>query len=353
MKRIPALLLLALLSVPALAAEKITVVASIKPLQLVMHELLGEHADVKVLLPTGASPHHYSLKPSDIRKLTQADLVVWVGEDMEQFLVKPLQQADRPSLAAYQGEGGHSDHHDDHQAKHQDKHEDKHHDEHEEEGHHDNHDKHHDDHDEHHAKHQDKHDDHDDDHHQGDRHQNNKDEHGHHHHDHADDLHIWLDPIAMHDFAERVVQQLIQSYPQQEQALKAQLAVFQQKIVAADKQIAHKFEPYRQQGFVVFHDAFSSWVEHYGLKQLAYFTVDPARAIGARKLAEIQTLLKDKKAACVFREPQFEAAVVARVVEGTGANLGEIDPLANDNALAAGYSGYIQQLSENMINCLR
>ena len=346
MKKISPLLFSALLSVPAVAAEKINVVASIKPLQLVMHELLGDQADVKVLLPAGASPHHYSLKPSEIRSLNQADLIVWVGEDLEQFLAKPIKQSGRAHLTAYQGEGD-DDHHEDshkdekHHDHHTDDHADEHHEAHHEESHHDKHADHHEE--VHHEE--DHHADHGQDKHHEEAHE--------HHHDHADDVHVWLDPIAMHDFAQQVVQQLIQSYPQHKQQLNANLMAFQQKVLETDKQIAADFAPYREQGFVVFHDAFSAWVEHYGLHQLAYFTVDPARAIGARKLAEIQTLLKEKQAACVFREPQFEAAVVTRVVDGTGANLGEIDPLATGATLAAGYNGYIQQLSQNMISCLR
>ena len=44
-----------------------------------------ETAHVDVMLPSGASPHTYALKPSDMQMLQRADLAIWVGEDLETF----------------------------------------------------------------------------------------------------------------------------------------------------------------------------------------------------------------------------------------------------------------------------
>ena len=44
----------------------------------------------RLLIGSGASPHTYSLKPSDARALQNADVFFWVGEDLETFLIKPL-----------------------------------------------------------------------------------------------------------------------------------------------------------------------------------------------------------------------------------------------------------------------
>jgi zinc transport system substrate-binding protein len=72
------------------ARQAVRVVASIRPLALIANDLLGPLADVDVLVPGGASPHDYSLKVSDVRRLRAADLVVWMGPEMERFLEKPL-----------------------------------------------------------------------------------------------------------------------------------------------------------------------------------------------------------------------------------------------------------------------
>jgi zinc transport system substrate-binding protein len=44
-----------------------------------------------VLLPDGASEHDYSLRPSDVKRLQNADLVVWIGPEMEAFMDKSTQ----------------------------------------------------------------------------------------------------------------------------------------------------------------------------------------------------------------------------------------------------------------------
>jgi zinc transport system substrate-binding protein len=267
-------------------------------------ELLGELAEVKVLIPAGSSPHYYHLKPSDIRNLSQADLVIWVGPTLELFLQKPLSGLNRPTLqllAVDEEEHSEEPGHDDH-------------DDHEENG-----------------------------------------AHHHHHHDHGggDNPHIWLDPILMIKAAQAITEQLKQQFPQHKTLLEQRYQVFEAALRAQDQQIAQQLKPYRERGFVVFHDAFEPMVEHYQLKQLAYFTVDPSRAPGAKKVARIQRLLKQQDAVCIFSEPQFESALVKRISEGLEIAKGELDPLAIEVRLEQGYTGFLQQLADNMEHCLK
>jgi zinc transport system substrate-binding protein len=68
----------------------IQVIASIRPLALIANDLLGPLGDVTVLVAGAASPHDYSLRVSDVQRLREADLVIWMGPDLERFLEKPL-----------------------------------------------------------------------------------------------------------------------------------------------------------------------------------------------------------------------------------------------------------------------
>lgn len=81
------------LSISAEAEQR--VLASIKPLQLIAQAVVGDRYPVQVLLPPGATPHHYSLRPSDMRKVDQADLIIWLGTEAETYLAKPLGRADQ------------------------------------------------------------------------------------------------------------------------------------------------------------------------------------------------------------------------------------------------------------------
>lgn len=80
------------------------VLASIKPLQLIAQAVVGDRYPVQVLLPPGATPHHYSLRPSDMRKVNQADLIIWLGAETETYLAKPLGRADQSYIEINLGE---------------------------------------------------------------------------------------------------------------------------------------------------------------------------------------------------------------------------------------------------------
>lgn len=77
--------------------QELKVVASIKPLALIAKDLLGESGIVEVLVKGAASPHDYALKVSDMHRLDEAQLIVWMGPELERFLEKPLatMQAER------------------------------------------------------------------------------------------------------------------------------------------------------------------------------------------------------------------------------------------------------------------
>ncbi len=72
----------------ALPAHAVTVLTSIKPIQMITTELTDGVTTPDVLLQSNASPHDYALRPSDVKKVSSADLVIWFGHDLEPFLEK-------------------------------------------------------------------------------------------------------------------------------------------------------------------------------------------------------------------------------------------------------------------------
>ena len=311
---------LTLLSALVLAplAQASDVVTSIKPLQLITAALTDGVTQPEVLLPAEGSPHHYALKPSDMRKLTEAKLVIWVGPGLEQFMVRPLARTDaeivtlRPDLEAHlheqaapsEHDHGHDDHHDEHMQA-------------------------------------------------DDRHA--ADGHAEEHHDHGagNDPHIWLDPMNGLEIARQLLPALQQALPEHAAQLQQNYEAFAHALQQKERAIAEQLAPYRDAGFFVFHDAYSGFVEHYGLKQLGYFTVDPARKPGARHLAEIRQQLEAARAVCVFSEPQFTSAVVDAIISDLPIAQGELDPLARSiTAGADGYLNYLQSMGDSFTRCL-
>ncbi|MDE2036330.1 MAG: zinc ABC transporter substrate-binding protein, partial [Pseudomonas sp.] len=81
------------------AQAEVRVLTSIKPLQLIAAAVQDGVAIPEVLLPPGASPHNYALRPSDVRRVQSVDLLYWIGPDMESFLPRVLKGRSLPTVA--------------------------------------------------------------------------------------------------------------------------------------------------------------------------------------------------------------------------------------------------------------
>ena len=196
-KKIPLIFsILSILTFFTPANAEIKVVASIKPIHSLASYLMDGIAKPDLIVDGYASPHGFAMKPSHAKMLQNADLIFWVGEDLESFLEKPLssiaKKAEKIELMETKGlqvlkfrernifdEHDHDDHgHDDHGKKEDD---------HDDHGHDD------------HGKKEDDHDDHGHDDHDG--------------HAHGEfDPHIWLDPInakaMLNEMAEHLIEMI-------------------------------------------------------------------------------------------------------------------------------------------------
>ncbi|MDX5626625.1 MULTISPECIES: zinc ABC transporter substrate-binding protein ZnuA [unclassified Brenneria] len=307
------------------------VVTSIRPLGFIASAITAGITPTEVLLPNGASPHDYALRPSDVQRLQSAELVVWVGPEMEAFLGKPLSQiapakqitlAELPAIKAALVK----------EAKHHHDHDDNDHGEQEDDAHHDEH---------HHEQHADDH-DHTAPEEEGD---------GHHHGEY--NMHIWLSPEMAKQAAIAIHAKLLELMPQNKDKLDANLLYFTDKIAQTDKKIANMLAPVRGKGYFVFHDAYGYFEHRYGLSPLGYFTINPAIQPGAQRLHQIRTQLVEHKAVCVFAEPQFRPAVIHAVAKGTDVRSGVLDPLGSDIALGKdSYVNFLSHLSRQYLSCL-
>lgn len=309
-----ALFTLCLLLTFSSQARAIEVLASIKPLQLIASAITQGGPEPQLLLPPGSSPHDYALRPSDVRKIKRADLVLWVGPDLEVFLTRLLEQAPNSLALLPKLEVGAYDQEHEHEHKHEP-------------------------HDVGGAHHTDK------------IAITNPDEAEHHHE--GQDSHIWLDPHQANAIASLLSARLSELDPQNIDRYQENLAIFQAGLNTTDAKIAAQLAPLRGIGYFVFHDAYGHWERHYQLPSLGHFTVNPARAPGAKTVASIHQALKQSQAVCVFAEPQFKPAVVDAVLRNTQARSGVLDPLAADIALGPnGYLLFMQQLADAMTECL-
>ena len=295
------------------ANADIKVVASIKPIHSLASYLMNGVAKPDLIVDGYASPHGFAMKPSHAKMLQNADLIFWVGEDVENFLEKPLgsiaKKAEKIELMQIKGlqvlkfrERNIFDDHDDHGHDDHDKKED--HDSHAKKEDHDDHGK-KEDHDDHGKK-----EDHDD----------------HERHAHGEfDPHIWLDPINAKVILNEMVEHLIENDPKNEAKYKSNL---DEALKDIDKlTIDVMTELSNSVSSIVFHDAYQYFEKRFNVNILGAFTVNTDVMPGAEQLAEIREVIEHDKVACVFSEPQFNPDIIKAVAKDMNIKTGVVDPL--------------------------
>jgi zinc transport system substrate-binding protein len=275
-----------LLATGAQASQVPHVVVSIKPVHSIVASIMEGVGTPELIVKGAASPHTYNLKPSDAQSLQNADIVFWLGHDMEAFLDKPLEtlgsKAEVVSFLTMDGiavlhprESGTFEHHDHGEAA----------------GH--------------------------------------EEEQGHEHEEGEEvDAHIWLDPENAKAMAKGVTATLSKADPDHATAYKANEDKLLARLDTLEKDIAATVLPVKDKPFIVFHDAYQYFEQRFGVNVAGSITVSPDHLPGAARVAEIQAKVKELGATCVFSEPEFEPKLVKIVMEGTPAKSGVLDPEA-------------------------
>ena len=347
LKKIPFILsILSFLTFFTSVNAEIKVVASIKPIHSLASYLMDGVAKPDLIVDGYASPHGFAMKPSHAKMLQNADLIFWVGEDLENFLEKPLnsiaKKAEKIELMEIKGlqvlkfrernifddhdDHGHDDH-DDHGKK-EDDHDHDDHGKKEDDHDHDDHGKKEDDHD--HDDHGKKEDDHGhDDHDDHGKKEDDHDDHGHDDHEgHAHgefDPHIWLDPINAKVILNEMVEHLIENDPKNEAKYKSNLSKALKEIDKLTIDVMTDLSS--SVSSIVFHDAYQYFEERFNVNILGAFTVNTDVMPGAEQLAEIREIIEHDKVACVFSEPQFNPDIIKAVAKDMNIKTGVVDPL--------------------------
>lgn len=314
----------------AALADAPRVAATIKPIHSLVAAVMGDLGTPELIVDGGASPHTYSLRPSDASALEQADIVFWTGHGMELFLEEALDSlagnatvvelADSPGIELLPvREGGVFDAHVHDDAEDHDDHD------------HDAHD----------------HDEHDHDGHDEEAH---ADEHA---HDGGMDMHYWLDPVNAIHMLEQIAVSLGEADPDNAVAYLSNANAAIGGLQALEAELGAQLAPVRDAPFIVFHDAYQYFEHRFGLSIAGSITVTPDTMPGAARVVQIRERIASVGAACVFAEPQFEPAIVDTIIEGTEARAGTLDP--EGGTLAEGpelYPTLIRNLAASLVECL-
>lgn len=319
--RLCLLALLIIFANPLYAGDQsisLKITTSIKPLGLMLTELTqNTSAQITVLIPANQSSHDFSLKPKDIVRLQQADLIVWVGPELESFLHKPIQAHSEqmqnsvltlltaPSIKTQllplrTGAKWHDVHH------------------------------HHDDHDAH-------------------------DDHMHENHEHHGiDPHIWLSPELNLEIARLITKKLISLNPAQANQYLTNFKQFAHQLIDMDKLYRETFK-HSAQRYLVLHDSYQYLEKHYHLDVAGVLSMHPDRPASVKTLKEAQENIASSQVTCILGEPPFQPKLLQVLLEGpsqTKTKTTQLAPLADAFELKVGnYQKWQSQMVKQIGRC--
>lgn len=282
------------------AQADVRVLTSIKPLQLIAAAVQDGVAVPEVLLPPGASPHNYALRPSDVRRVQEVDLLYWIGPDMETFLPRVLTGRSKASVSVQSLPGMHlrhftasSDHHDD------------------------------------------------------------EDEHDHDHRPGSVDAHLWLSSVNARVIAANMAADLSQADPVNAARYESNVKAFDARLDTLDAQIKQRLAGISDKKYFVFHEAFDYFEEDYGIKHAGVFAVSSDVQPGAQHVAAMRARLAEYGKTCVFSEPPLRPRLADTLSAGLPVKLAELDGLGGYTpATAQGYEQLLRKLADDLAGCL-
>ena len=286
------------------------VAVDISPVHSLVSRVMLGVGTPDLIVQAGASPHGYTLRPSEAKALQDAQMVFWMGESLSPWMegaldtlssdatIITLLERDETILMEFR-EGALFEEHD--------------HDDHGDE----------------------KHDDHGD------------------HEDHGShDPHAWLSPDNARIWLNLIASQLSIVDPENAGTYFANAAAARSEIEALKTEVNSLLEPVRGKKFIVFHDAYQYFEEAFKISASGAISLGDASKPSPARIAEIQGRIQEESIDCVLSEPQFNKGLVATVMAGSKAKTSVIDPLGV--GLKPGpdlYSELIRNMTKTLVDC--
>lgn len=297
-----AAILLSVLAAPARAEnagkDDLRILTSVPPLYFLVAAVTEGAHEPELLIPPGASPHNYALRPSEMRKLAAADLIFWIGPALESPLARPLKHStfkgrviELSDLAALQhldqrrqatpariAAAGSP----------------------------------------------------------------------------TADPHLWLDPANAAVIIDMAVRELSARDPTHATLFQRNGAAATERLARLDLDLKSRLSPLAGLSFLTFHDAYQYLEARYGLRNAGFVIQHPEHpTAGARHLVNLRDRATQFNARCIFIEPEYDPHLVRPVVEGTGMRIAVLDHMgANLPLEGESYYRLMDTLASDLSHCL-
>ena len=293
------------------ADSSLNVVVSIKPFHSLVSGVLHGVTHPELLLKGNFSPHTYSLKPSDAKKLQYADFVFWGGEALEGFLAKPIsslsKNAEVVSLLEINGLKLRSFRAESYIVKSE----------------------------------------------KFESYSQNMPKNQVAKLKAAVDPHIWLDPENAKVITQKTVQILSYFDPENSQKFQKNGEKIIVRLNELDKHLLLEMGKISERTYLVLHDAYQYFESRYKLKSEGSITLHLEHSLGVSRLKKVQKMIKTSKVRCIFTEPQYSQKLVKTLIKDTSVKNGILDPIGAD--IDPGpelYFDLMKNLSISLKSCL-
>ena len=263
-----------------------------------------------LIVNRGASPHDYSLRPSNAASLEAADLVFWISSELTPWLegalktlaadAKVIELMDTKASTVLPFRDGATFETHSHRHKH--------------------------------------------------------DEDGHDEDEHATvniDPHGWLDPDNGKTWLDVIATELSKIDPDNADIYFDNVSQGKTDIDAVISEIDATLATFRGTNFIVYHDAYQYFERRFDVLAAGSISMGDVSDPSPARIAEIRQTVEELDMTCVFSEPQFNPELVATVVDGTKARARVIDPLGTRLALGADfYLNLLRNIAQTMASCL-
>jgi zinc transport system substrate-binding protein len=256
---------------PRKTASGLAAVVSIVPQIQIVQRVGGPDVRVEALVGPDQSPHTFSITPSQIRRLSEAELFLAIGVDFELGALSRLRDT-CPNLKIIETQAGIA--------------------------------------------------------HRSSAVEDEHDDHAGHHHDGPLDPHIWLDPIRVKQIAANMCEAFIEQNPTHAAGYRARLSGYLVELDALDADIKQRLAPYAGRTIIVYHSAFGYFADRYGLREIA-IEMD-GKAPGSRTLQRVVAAARENGVRTIFHEPRTNLSLVEAIAEEFGGRTVALDPLAPD-----------------------
>ncbi len=279
-------------------AEKLQVVASIFPIADMAKQVGGPFVDVTALVPPGASPHTFEIKPGLVKAFSNAKVFFMIGAGLE-FWADQLIHASGQHLTTVVLSDGmqlmrsvdpDADEHSKPQA--------------------------------------------------GGAASTGA------HSDLAANPHIWLDPERAEVMARRMCQAFSTADPAHTADYEKQTQAYLSQLSALDTHIKEVVSRFKIKDFISFHPSWDYFAARYGLKSAGVIEKTPGRNPTPREIADIVAIIKAHNIRAVFAEPQLNPRVAEVIARESGVKVLILDPLGEPTI--SGRDSYIALMRYNL-----